>query len=77
VIKYNAGNIGSVVNALERLGYSAEVRTRSGKNQTSLKGDLPGVGEASSTMAYLKARELGELITSLTQPVLGICLGCS
>ena len=75
VIKYNAGNIGSVVNALERLGYSAEVTDDPVRIRRASKVSFPGVGEASSTMAYLKARELGELITSLTQPVLGICLG--
>ncbi len=75
VIKYNAGNIGSVVNALERLGYSAEVTDDPVRIRRASKVIFPGVGEASSTMAYLKARELGELITSLTQPVLGICLG--
>lgn len=75
VIKYNAGNIGSVVNALERLGYSAEVTDDPVRIRRASKVIFPGVGEASSTMAYLKARELGELITSLTPPVLGICLG--
>lgn len=75
IIKYNAGNIESVNNALLRLGVSAEI---SGDHEIIRAADkviFPGVGEASTTMAYLKKEGLDLLIPSLTQPVLGICLG--
>jgi glutamine amidotransferase len=75
VIKYNAGNVGSVLNALGRLGHQAVVTDDPGLIRSASKVIFPGVGEASSTMAYLKERRLDRLIASLTQPVLGICLG--
>jgi glutamine amidotransferase len=75
IIKYNAGNIQSVLNALERLGVNAEVTDDPEKIQSAGKVIFPGVGEASSAMKYLKERKLDVLIRSLTQPVLGICLG--
>ncbi|MBS1632507.1 MAG: imidazole glycerol phosphate synthase subunit HisH [Bacteroidetes bacterium] len=75
IIKYNAGNIQSVLFALERLGYTATVTDDPEKISVSDKVIFPGVGEASSAMNYLKERELDKLIVSLTQPVLGICLG--
>ncbi len=75
IIKYNAGNIESVNNALERLGVKAEITSDHEKIKTADKVIFPGVGEASTTMAYLKKEGLDKLIPSLTQPVLGICLG--
>ncbi len=75
IIKYNAGNIESVNNALMRLGVSAEITGNPDKIQNADKVIFPGVGEASTTMNYLRERKLDKLITSLKQPVLGICLG--
>lgn len=75
IIQYNAGNIQSVYYALERLGVAATVTDDPEKIQTSDKVLFPGVGEASSAMAYLKERNLDQVILSLKQPVLGICLG--
>ena len=75
IIQYNAGNIQSVLYALERVGVSATVTDDPALIQTSDKVIFPGVGEASTAMAYLKERNLDQLIVSLTQPVLGICLG--
>ncbi len=75
IIKYNAGNIESVSNALLRLGIQAEITGDHEKIEAADKVIFPGVGEASTTMAYLKKEGLDQLIPSLTQPVLGICLG--
>ena len=75
IIRYNAGNIQSVLYALERLGVTATVTDDPTLIQASDKVIFPGVGEASTAMAYLKERNLDQLIVSLTQPVLGICLG--
>jgi glutamine amidotransferase len=75
IIQYNAGNIQSVLYALERLGVTATVTDDPTLIQSSDKVIFPGVGEASTAMAYLKERNLDQLIVSLTQPVLGICLG--
>ena len=75
IIKYNAGNIRSVLYALERIGYSATVTDNADEIRKSDKVIFPGVGEASTAMNYLKDRKLDKLICSLTQPVLGICLG--
>jgi len=75
IIKYNAGNIQSVLYALERIGVSAVVTDDFEQIKNADKVIFPGVGEASSAMQYLKERGLDELIRSLTQPVLGICLG--
>lgn len=75
IIKYNAGNIESVNNALQRLGVNAEITGDHDKIRKADKVIFPGVGEASTTMAYLKKEGLDILIPSLTQPVLGICLG--
>ena len=75
IIQYNAGNIQSVLYALERLGVKATVTDDPSIIQASDKVIFPGVGEASTAMAYLKERNLDQLIVSLTQPVLGICLG--
>lgn len=75
ILKYNAGNTTSVKNAVERLGFSCVVTDDSKIIQKATKVIFPGVGEASTAMAYLKERELDTLIQSLQQPVLGICLG--
>ena len=75
IIKYNAGNIESVNNALHRLGIYAEITADPLKIRKADKVIFPGVGEASSTMAYLREHNLDILIASLKQPVLGICLG--
>jgi glutamine amidotransferase len=75
IIKYNAGNIESVNNALNRLGVKAEITADHKKIRNADKVIFPGVGEASTTMEYLHTRGLDKLITSLEQPVLGICLG--
>jgi glutamine amidotransferase len=75
IIQYNAGNIQSVLYALERLGVTATVTDDPAFIQASDKVIFPGVGEASTAMAYLKERNLDQLIVSLKQPVLGICIG--
>lgn len=75
IIKYNAGNIQSVLFALERIGVKAEVTDDVKKIQSADKVIFPGVGEASTAMNYLKERGLDEVIKNLKQPVLGICLG--
>jgi glutamine amidotransferase len=75
IIKYNAGNIQSVLYALERIGAEAVVTDDPAIIRAARHVIFPGVGEASSAMQYLRARGLDELIRSLTQPVLGICLG--
>lgn len=75
ILQYNAGNIQSVLFALERLQVEAVVTDAIESIQTADKVIFPGVGEASSAMAYLKERNLDKVIASLKQPVLGICLG--
>ena len=75
IIKYNAGNIQSVLFALERIGINAIVTDDIEVLQKSDKVIFPGVGEASSAMNYLKERKLDEVIVNLKHPVLGICLG--
>lgn len=75
IIKYNAGNIFSVDYALRRLGIEPII---SGDKEVLMKADkviFPGVGEAATTMRYLKEHKLDQLIKDLKQPVLGICLG--
>lgn len=75
VIKYNAGNIRSVSFALERLGIDYTITDSEEEIRSADKVIFPGVGEASSTMRYLKERKLDEVIKALRQPTLGICLG--
>jgi glutamine amidotransferase len=75
IIKYNAGNIQSVLFALERIGVAAFVTDDATMIRRADKVIFPGVGEASTAMNYLKEKGLDELIISLQQPVLGICLG--
>jgi len=75
IIKYNAGNIKSVQNALNRLGYECIITDDATTILNADKVIFPGVGEASTAMQYLKERGLDEVIKSVTQPFLGICLG--
>lgn len=75
IIKYNAGNIRSVDFALGRLGIETEITDDPDKIRAADKVIFPGVGEAFSTMEYLRKRGLDVVIRQLTQPVLGICLG--
>src|SRR5436190_24008638 len=75
IIKYNAGNIQSVLNALERLDVNAEVTDDAEKIRSADKVIFPGVGEASSAMRSLKENNLDRIIKELKQPVLGICVG--
>jgi len=75
IIKYNAGNIMSVDYALQRLGVSATVTDDHDFIQSADKVIFPGVGEASTTMRFLREKRLDSLIAGLQQPVLGICLG--
>jgi glutamine amidotransferase len=75
VIKYNAGNIRSVQNAVSRLGYKCIITDNLKDVIGAEKVILPGVGEASSAMRYIMEKRLDKVIVSLKQPVLGICLG--
>lgn len=75
IIKYNAGNIQSVLTALERLGVGAEVTDDAEKIRAADKVIFPGVGEASSAMRSLQQNNLHNVIKDLKQPVLGICVG--
>jgi glutamine amidotransferase len=75
IVKYNAGNTASVANALIRLGVEPMVTDVADELRAADKVIFPGVGEASTAMKYLRERGLDSVIRSLTQPVLGICLG--
>ncbi|MEJ7862669.1 MAG: imidazole glycerol phosphate synthase subunit HisH [Pyrinomonadaceae bacterium] len=75
IVKYNAGNVESVKNALHRLGVEAILTDDAQELQTADRVIFPGVGEASTAMNYLRSRGLDKAIKSLVQPVLGICLG--
>jgi len=75
IIKYNAGNIQSVSFALERLGVDFSITDNTEEIKKADKVIFPGVGEASTTMNYLRSKKLDQLIVSLRQPLLGICLG--
>lgn len=75
IVKYNAGNIQSVLYALERIGVEAVVTDDHAQIKAADKVIFPGVGEASSAMRYLKERGLDEVLKNLHQPVLGVCLG--
>jgi glutamine amidotransferase len=75
IVKYNAGNIKSVQNSLNRLGYKSIITDDPGELQSADKVIFPGVGEAASAIQYLRERGLDQTIVSLSQPVLGICLG--
>ncbi|QOI98319.1 MAG: imidazole glycerol phosphate synthase subunit HisH [Flammeovirgaceae bacterium] len=75
IIKYNAGNIQSVAYALERLGASFIITDIPEEIASADNVIFPGVGQAQTTMAYLRKQNLDKLIRKLNQPVLGICLG--
>jgi glutamine amidotransferase len=75
IINYGAGNIQSIMFAIERLGYKAVLSNNPEEIKAADKVIFPGVGEASSAMKMLLASGLDTLIPTLTQPVLGICLG--
>ena len=75
IVKYNAGNIFSVINAVKRLGIEPLLTDDREELMSSDKVIFPGQGEASNAMAYLKERNLDQVIRDLRQPVLGICIG--
>ena len=75
IVKYNAGNIYSVVNALRRMGIEPLLTDDAEQLMKADRVLFPGQGEARGAMDYLKARHLDEVIRSLRQPVLGICVG--
>ncbi|AMM52205.1 imidazole glycerol phosphate synthase [Rufibacter sp. DG15C] len=75
IVDYKAGNVQSVLFALERLGVNATVSCEAEEIQSADKVIFPGVGEASSAMRALKAHNLDKLLPTLTQPFLGVCLG--
>jgi imidazole glycerol-phosphate synthase subunit HisH len=75
IVKYNAGNIQSVVYALNRLGVEPVLSDEEEVLRAADKVIFPGVGEASTAMKYLREKNLDKLIPQLKQPVLGICLG--
>ncbi|NEN22638.1 imidazole glycerol phosphate synthase subunit HisH [Cryomorpha ignava] len=75
ILKYNAGNVTSVENAINKLGYSTVITDDNSILESADKVIFPGVGEAGSAMRHLKEKGLDEVIKALKQPVLGICLG--
>lgn len=75
IVKYNAGNTASVANALLRVGVEPLISDEGDVLKSVDKVIFPGVGEASTAMKYLRERRLDEVLRSLTQPVLGVCLG--
>ena len=75
VVKYNAGNIRSVINALRRLGVEPVLTDSPDMLRSADKVVFPGQGEASNAMQYLRSHGLDKVLLSLVQPVLGICIG--
>ena len=75
IIKYNAGNVQSVLFALERIGVQGILSDNADEINSADKVIFPGVGEASSAMKFLKEKNLDTVIKNLKQPTLGICLG--
>ena len=75
IVKYNAGNVQSVQFALQRIGVESIITDDAAIIRAADRVIFPGVGHAASAMAYLREQHIDELILSLTQPVLGICLG--
>ena len=75
IVDYKAGNVQSVLFALERLGVQATLSADFETIKAADKVIFPGVGEASSAMAQLKARNLDKLLPTLEQPFFGVCLG--
>ena len=75
IIKYNAGNVASVMYALDRIGQKYQLTDDHEQIKKADKVIFPGVGEASTAMAYLKEKGLDTLIKGLKQPVLATCIG--
>ena len=75
VVKYNAGNIFSVIHALQRMGVEPVLTDSAEELRSADRVIFPGQGEASGAMHYLREHGLDTLIPSLKQPVLGICIG--
>jgi imidazole glycerol-phosphate synthase subunit HisH len=75
IIKYNAGNVASVMYALDRIGMNYSWTDEEEEIRGADKVIFPGVGEASTAMAYLREKQLDQLIPSLKQPVLATCIG--
>ena len=75
IVKYNAGNIYSVVNAMKRLGITPILTDDAEMLRKADRVLFPGQGQAKEAMDYLKARHLDQVIKDLSQPVLGICVG--
>lgn len=75
IVKYNAGNVCSVTNALNRLGIDPILTDDAETLNQADKVIFPGVGEASSAMRYLRAKGLDQIIKNLKKPVLGVCVG--
>ena len=75
IIKYNAGNVASVMYALDRIGQKYKWTDDPEEIKKADKVIFPGVGEASTAMAYLKEKGLDTLIKDLKQPVLATCIG--
>jgi glutamine amidotransferase len=75
IVKYNAGNIYSVVNALKRMGIEPILTDDAEELKSADKVLFPGQGHAGEAMDYLRARHLDEVIRDLKQPVFGICVG--
>lgn len=75
IIQYNAGNTRSVYNALERLGADVQISSDPDQVRAADKVIFPGVGAAAPAMAMLRTSGLDQVLLSLQQPVLGICLG--
>lgn len=75
IVKYNAGNIYSVVNAMKRLGIEPVLTDDAEILQKADRVLFPGQGQAREAMEYLKAHQLDQVIKNLKQPVLGICVG--
>ena len=74
-MKYNAGNVQSVIYALQRLGVNPRHTDDHDEIMSADKVIFPGQGEASSAMSYLREKGLDKVLTSLDQPFLGICIG--
>ena len=75
IVKYNAGNIFSVVNAVKRLGIEPVITDDAATLLAADRVIFPGQGEASNAMAYLREHKLDEVIRRIEKPLLGICIG--